>query len=796
MSGLGVAQPKPQPQPMTPAETMQSKDGTVVTIDAETGEVYFDAPRPAVIRKPNKEKFGENLAETLPDGVLNTISNDYLDGVNADILSRQDFIQNRNKGIDLLGLKLDDASSIRSNRQSISRIKNPSLLKACMRSQSMSRGQLLPAEGPAKIQTISGESDGEDEMAKDFGQDFNYFLTHVDKGYYADTDRMLFYRAFEGSGYKKVYRDAVMGMPTSRFVSMENLIVSEDASSLSDALRKTHELLYNPVQLKRMQAMGGWLDVDLGQPMQNLSPSRRKVLESQGLSPVSTRGQDISYTIYEGYWHFSPGDYGWEDPLADTDIPAPYRLVMDRDSRKVLALHRNWKKRDERFREREVFVKYGLVPGLGFLDYGFLHLIGNQTRVLTAIWQILVDKGMLANFPGGMKVKGVRTSTNELNPGLGEWVEVDIGSADDIRKALMAMPYGEISQVFLSFAEQIQKDVDGLSGTLEIPTGQGTTNTPVGTILAIIEQQAQDLTAVQQRDHRSQEEELRLLRDLFIENPEDLVHLKRKGSSRDWKALLTEFSDMDLVPASDPNIPSQAHRILINQFLLTLAEKAPTLFGSRLQKVASRIMRSIGINDAEDLLAPPAEFLQSLKAQQQGGKQAPGAAAAQKAQMELPLKQAELQLEQEKVGLLKQDTQRKAANEAGQQQLDEQKAEAEIAKTHADILHDQATLASDHSLGVAGLQQDGAADPQAAADLKKTNAQAFAAIGTGAMGLAKAEETVQQGARDAAAIENDETPPSETKDASLAGPAPAAPKTTLQGSAAKPRKARAPKAKG
>lgn len=763
MSGLGIA------VPMTDDDTKQvASNGMTITI-GDDGEVYFDHPAPAIRRERDPEKFDQNLAETLEDGVLNDIANDYLDGVSADIQSRQDFISNYNKGIDLLGLKLDEASSVRGNRTSISKIKNPSLLKACMRSQSNSRGQLLPAQGPAKVQTISGETTDEDTLARDFQQDLNYFLTEVDRGYYTDTDRMLFYRAFGGSAYKKIYRDPILKRPTSRFMSLDSLIVSEDASDLMDALRKTNELNYSPVQVRRMQKSGAWLDVSLGQPMQNTSPAKRKILESQGLSPVTTRSQDISHTIYEGYWSFDPEDYGFDDPMGEEGMPAPYRVVLDRDSRKVLALHRNWKKGDELFREKQVFVKYGLVPGLGFLDYGFLHLIGNQTRVLTAIWQIMIDKGMLSTFPGGLKVKGIRTATNELNPGLGEWVEVDIGSMKSIKDALMAMPYGEISGQFIQLMEMVQKDVDALSGTLEIPTGQGTTNTPVGTILAIIEQQAQDLTAVQQRDHRSQKDELRLLRDLFVENPEDLRHLQRKGSKRQWVDLVEEFADMDLVPASDPNVPSQAHRILINQFIVSLAEKAPQLFGSRLQKVASRVLRSVGVNDADDLLAPPAEFLQAYAAQQKGGgKNQSGQAALQKTQMELPLKQAQLELEEKKLAVEQQDTQRKAADEGAQAQLDQQEVQAKILKDKADIAHDQASLASAHTLGMAGLASDNQADPQAEADLEKTRAQTFAAAGQGAMGFAKAQETVAQGARDAEAIENGEQPPTETPDASLA----------------------------
>lgn len=760
MSGLGLAD-----------APMRTTAGATVTVH-EDGSVTIDQAE-SPTRKPRDDKnFGQNLAETLDDGTLTTISNDYLDGVASDILSRQEFIQNYNRGIDLLGLKLDEPSTVRGNRTSISKIKNPSLLKACMRSQSMSRGQLLPAAGPAKIKTISGDSGNEDELAKDMEQDFNYYLTSVDKSFYPDTDRSLFYRAFGGSVYKKVFRDPVLKKPVSRFVSLDALIVSEDATDLTDALRVTNELIYSPVQVKQMQIAGGWLDVELGQPMMNVNPARRKVLESQGLSAATTRSQDLSHTIYEGYWTFDPADYGFEEPKAPPGMPLPYKVVIDKDSRTVLALHRNWRKGDKDFRARQVFVKYGLVPGLGFLDYGFLHLIGNQTRVLTAIWQILVDKGMLSNFPGGLKAKGVRTATNELNPSLGEWAEVDIGSIDDIRKALMAMPYSEISAVFIDLMKEIQADVDALSGTLEIPTGSGTTNTPVGTILAVIEQQAQDLTAVQQRDHRAQQEELGLIRDLFVEHPEDLKLLQRKGSKRNWADLIREFTDADLVPASDPNIPSQAHRILLNQFLVEMAKAAPDLFGSNLQKVAKRAMLGIGINDPDSLLAPRAEFLAVLNQSRQGGKgkPGPGAAAAAKAAAEAPFKQQELQLEQQRIELETEQNQREAAEAAQEGQLKQ-----------AELQNEQDKLASEHARGMAEIAGDQAqatadsgADPQAEADLQKTRAQAFAAVGTGAMGLAKAQETVQQGARDAAAIEAGETPPSETKDASLAGPAPAA----------------------
>lgn len=717
-----------------------SSTGMRIVIN-DDGSVDMDMPAPAVRRQREMCDFGENLAED--DSIdLGGIAINCLDGVAQDILSRSQFIANYNRGIDLLGLKIEDASSARGSRQSISRIKSPALLKACTRSQSLSQLMLLPASGPAKIAEIGGGTAGEDELARKFEADFNYFLTDVAKEYYPDTARALFYRAYGGSMYKKVYRCPIRQRPVSESVQLDSLIVSEDATDLANAIRKTNEILVSPVTMRRMQMMkGGWLDTSLSSPQISINPARRKILESQGLAPVSTRTQDIQHTVYETYLSFDPAEYGFNEPNAPEGLPLPYKVVIDKDSSKVLALHRNWKPDDELFRERQVFVKYGLVPGLGFLDYGFLHLIGNQTRVLTAIWQILVDHGMISNFPAGMKVKGVRATTNEINPGLGEWAEVEIGAMDDIRKAFMGLPYGPIDGSLIKLLEMIEADVDKMSGMIEMETGSARENMPVGSILAMIEQQSQDLTAVHQRDHRSQKEELGLLRDLFIENPEDLKWLSRKGGT-DWKEKVVEFSDMQLVPASDPNVPSQAHRIMLNQFLLQLAEKAPMLFTGNQRKVALRVLSSVGINDADSLLATQPEITAAMAQQNApkgggGGNTAAAQASIEKAKMQLPIEQAKVANDAQRIELDKADLQRQAANEAEAHRQTDEHHQIEMQLDQAKLAQTERQIAAEN--------QPSAED---AANVRALNARSFAAMGSGAAGFAKAGETVSDGEGD------------------------------------------------
>lgn len=752
---MPAALAKAHQKSVNPPEQPSSSGITIVYND--DGSISFERSAAPAIRRNYSARFDENMALHMDEGALSTLAHDLLDGIEADKMSRSGFLANYNKGIDLLGTKIEDGTSARGSRQSISRVKNPALLKACMRSQSLARGQILPADGPVKVQTISGSSAAEDQLARDFEQDYNYYLTDVATEYYPDTDRALFYRAFGGSMYKKVHRCPLRRRPVSESVPLEFFIVNEDATDHHGS-RKTHESILTPATTKRMQRLGDWRDVDLSTPQINDNPARRKILEQMGLSAIRPRPQDTEYTMYETYVMLDPADYGFDDRFADAGMPVPYRVTMERDSKQVLAIHRNWRDKDELFREKRVFVKYGLVPGLGFLDYGYLHLIGNQTRVLTALWQILIDNGMLKNFPAGMKVRGIRTLTNEINPGLGEWTEVDIGSMKSIKDAFMGMPYGDVGAWIIDLLRDLTQDVEKMSGTLEIEVGNNRTNMPVGTILAMIEQQAQDLTAVHQRDHRAQKEELRLIRDCFLDHPDDLRWMQRRGGSgREWQALVEEFANMDLVPASDPNVPSQAHRIMIGQFLMQLAQGAPMLFGSKIRDVAKRVMVSAGIRDADAILASPQEIAQAQQAQQQQGQGGgSGGAAVAKAQLELPLKQRELAIEESRLALEQQENQREAANQAAEHT---QRDEDQAAKANKDQLDSDLALArlrSEHVRDLADTvlgNQPQAADPSDAADLKLTEARAFAAMGQGAQAFANADQTVQQGEQELAGLD-------------------------------------------
>ena len=84
-----------------------------------------------------------------------------------------------------------------------------------------------------------------------------------------------------------------------------------------------------------------------------------------------------------------------------TGIALPYVVTIEKGTRNVLAIRRNWYEGDELHLKRQHFVHYQYVPGFGFYGYGLIHLIGGYAKSATMLIRQLVDAGTLSNLPGG-----------------------------------------------------------------------------------------------------------------------------------------------------------------------------------------------------------------------------------------------------------------------------------------------------------------------------------------------------------------------------------------------------------
>lgn len=582
------------------------------------------------------EGFYENLAEDIGAYELSGISEDLLRGIDADIQSRQDWENAAVRAVDLLGLKMEDATGEITGVGTISKVYHPLLLEAVVRYQANARGELLPASGPVKVRDdepvgpmpvmggpmqpgvpppglgpqpampglapanpMMGHNGGpgldRDVTAEAFEKDFNHYLTVVAKEYYPDFDRMLFSMALIGCAFRKLYHCPLRRRPVSEFVPAYDLIVSNDATDLYGAGRITHRVKMRHSMLRRMQVSGVYRDIELGQPVEQISTIDQKIKSVEGLMAQPQLPADHRHTIYECYAELDLKDFPNDD-----GIPLPYRITIDKDSREILEIRRNWKEDDPDFQPLRRIVKYGMIPGLGFYDYGYIQLLGNTTRALTAIERQLLDAGQFANFPGFLVSKmGMRQNTNQIRIQPGGGHEIDTGGLP-ISAVAMPLPYKEPSVVLMQLGQAIAQDGMRLAGSAELPVGEGTADIPVGTMIALIEQSTKVLDAVHKRNHTSQQEEFEIMRDLFKEDPTALWRFA-KTPARKWQQA-EEFQDIELVPASDPNTPSHIHRIMQAQALLQLSAQAPQLYNQR--NVHEKALRVLGIGDPDSLFNP------------------------------------------------------------------------------------------------------------------------------------------------------------------------------------------------
>lgn len=582
---------------------LETKDGTGVSVYAD-GSVAISAPHSTPENDFADDKFDRNLAEGMDEAILAQIATEVIEGVEADIQTRGDLVNQYELGIELIGSRIEDVSTPSTAGRSISRIGHPLLIESMIKGHSGMEAEMLPAEGPAKVQTIGQPSKDEEQLAADFESDFNYYLTEIAPEYYPDTSRMIMGELYCGNGYKKIYRCAMRDRPVSESVSMLDLIVSEEATDLENATRVTHQVQMTRAQIRRMQIAGRYRDFTLGQSQAERRPGDAAIKQSEGLSGQSQRPQDIPYMLWETDLDLDREFYTIEgkwERAAPKDFPLPYKVTVDKNTRQVLGIWRNWKDGDKFYRKRNMYVHFGMVPSLGFHFWGFLQILGNHTRALRAIWRLLIDAGMFSNFPGGVKLKGARTATNEIAPGPGEWIDIDAPAGNDIRQMLMPLPYKTIDAVFVQLAQMIEEGAQRLGGSVMIETGEGRTNVPVGTVMSMVEQQTQVIAGVHRRNHQAQKQELRKLRELFVENPQDLWRLARDPKRR-W-AVGQEFADLNLVPASDPNIPAQVHRIMQAWALSQIAMANPQLYDMR--EVNMRLLRTIRVSAPETLLTDP-----------------------------------------------------------------------------------------------------------------------------------------------------------------------------------------------
>ena len=559
---------------------VEDDGGVVVDFASEVEEEVSMEPSEDVA------EWYSDIADTLDEQTLVDISTEVRDNFQADKDSRGEWESMFERGFDLLGLKLEPGSE---PFEGACTAVHPLLIESAVKFQSKASGELFPSSGPVKA-NILGKSTPEKEMQANRVQNFmNYQVTEQMPEYFDEFERMLFHLPIIGSAFKKIYYDSTLKRPVSEFIPIDQFYVSYFATDLRNADRYTHVIYRSPVELEKDIIADVYKDVDLPEPNQtNVTSFTAKMDTILGLSPSSDK--DPQYILLEQHCYLD---------IEGKDQSLPYIVTVEEQSRQILSIRRNYEQNDPNMEKRSHFVHYRFVPGFGFYGLGLIHFLGNLTMSATAAMRSLIDAGQFANLPGGFKAKGIRIVGDNEPISPGEFKEVE-ATGVDLAKAIIPLPYKEPSSTLFQMLQFVASTGQKFADSTEQVISDAASYGPVGTTMALLEASSKFFSAVHKRLHKSQKDEFRVLAKIdydYLPNeyPYDVPNEDRSIFKNDFDGRV------DIVPVSDPNIPSNAHRMMLANMALQMAQQSPPgMFN--LEALNRTILHAANMPNLEEIL--------------------------------------------------------------------------------------------------------------------------------------------------------------------------------------------------
>jgi hypothetical protein len=545
--------------------------------------------------KPNKkqtaEDFDANLADFMDDDELDSLGQELVEDFGKDVNDRKDWIKTYVDGLKLLGLNYEERTE---PWQGACGVFHPMLTESVVRFQSEAMMETFPAMGPVKTQIVGAVDLLREEAAARVREDMNYQLTEVMVEYRPEHEKMLWSLPLAGSAFKKVYYDPSKGRQVAVFIPAEDIVVPYGASNLESAERVAHVMRKTENEILKLQEAGFYSDVDLGEPSHELDDIEKQKAEEQGMSAIN----DDRFRILEMHVDLDLAGYEHKDKKGrPTGIALPYVVTVEKGTRKVLAIRRNWYEDDELHTKRQHFVHYQYIPGFGFYGYGLIHLIGGYAKSATMLIRQLVDAGTLSNLPGGLKSRGLRIKGDDTPIQPGEFRDVDVPSGS-IRDNILPLPYKEPSQVLFALFQNIVSEGRAFASSGDMNVSDMSTNAPVGTTLALLERTLKVMTAVQARLHYTMKQEFRLLKTIIADYTPEEYDYEPEDAGR--KAKKSDYDSTDVIPVSDPNAATMAQKIVQYQAVLQLAQSAPQLYN--LPLLHRQMIEVLGIKNASKLV--------------------------------------------------------------------------------------------------------------------------------------------------------------------------------------------------
>lgn len=589
--------------PMVEEESTEEDKSIFEMFEQEDDDVVELPDGSAIIRSkdlgPSKEPdFYANMAEDIEQFKLAPLAQKYLDLIEKDREARSERDKQYEEGIRRTGLGKDAPGG--AQFQGASKVVHPIMAEACVDFSARAIKELFPPEGPVRTKIVGETTDDKVQIAERKRDFMNWQLTEQIVEFRAEEEQMLTQMPLGGSQYFKIWYDDQQKRPCVEFVPIDNIYLPYAAGSFYTAQRVTEVNDITQEMFEIRVEQGLYIDLDLMPPSQ--SPDQSKAEQANDKIEGRTE-QAMNIDGVRRVFHI----YTWlelEDDSFSKGERAPYILMIDELNRAVVGLYRNWEYDDNRYVKLDWIVEFPFIPWRGAYAIGMPHLIGGLSAALTGSLRALLDSAHIATAPTMLKLKGAKISgqSTSIEPTQVSEIEGAPG-VDDIRKVAMPVPFNQPSPVLYELLGWLTNAAKGVVTTSEEKIADVTSNAPVGTTQALIEQGAAVFSAIHARLHASQRRVLQVLTRI---NRWYFDEMDKAEMVEDLGIRKEDFEkNSDVMPVSDPHIFAETQRYAQIQTLASRAEKNPDLY-NRLA-VEKRILKQIKLPDINEVLPDPKE---------------------------------------------------------------------------------------------------------------------------------------------------------------------------------------------
>ncbi len=570
-------------------------------------------------------EFYSNLAEQIEPTNLNKLCYELMDSIKDDLEARSEWDRTIKIAMKYLGFKIEESRKVPFVEACAAF--DTTLAMALIRFVAVAKAELFPIGGPAHCKILGEETEEVEDRGDRVKQFMNHFLTDIDEEYYPDSDIMLMYIGFTGCGFRKVYTDPITNRPVPRSVNPQDFIVDPNTKSLLTSNRMTQVLSLDRKEVILREQSGEFLASKLSAIVNEDMEGQSSIINMQinkmeGVNLDATENKslfkfyechvDLTDDDLEGIDNFQSYNSVYEDNMNGVDnsthneLPKPYIVSICVDTKKIVSIKRNWKEGDVTYKKLKYFISYKYLPGFGIYGLGLAHIMGSNAIVLTSQTRQMIDSATLSAFPGGLKVSGMRLEDNDKAIGPGEFRTVETGGLP-IQQCIMTMPYKDPSPVMMQLRDDLRNQTAALGTTADSAIPEMGSNAPVGTTLALLEENGRIQSSILRSLHFSLSQELKLLFELFAESmPDEPYPFSIPGKS--VHIMRQDFSDnIHIVPVSDPNIMTSTHRLIRAEALYKTAMQMPQFYDMR--EVNRIYLHAMNITDIDKILIKPDEAI-------------------------------------------------------------------------------------------------------------------------------------------------------------------------------------------